>query len=306
MRKNYESISNRFMEIRGFMKVLVIGATGMLGTSMIPALLAKGYDVVTSNFLYAHMDVRDAEQVMITAKLAKPDIILHLAAETDVDRCEREPQHAYEVNTRGTKNVAEACKALNIPMLYVSTIGVFYGDKKEPYTEEDEPRPANFYGWSKLFGERMVKSLVKDYFIVRAGWMVGGGPTRDKKFVGKIISQVKANAQEIKAVTDKVGSPTYAPDFCKVVANLIATKEYGTYHCTNHGYPSRYDVAKEVLRLMCRCTKLTPVDSSAFANLSAGRANSEMSDNKHLQAIGLDTMRDWKEALREYVHAYSW
>jgi len=161
-------------------------------------------------------------------------------------------------------------------------------------------------GVSKLIGEYFVKAIVKDFFIVRAGWMIGGGPTRDKKFVGKIIRQLKENPKEIYAVTDKVGSPTYAPDFCEVVANLIATKEYGLYHCTNHGYPSRYDVACEIVRLMNSVTKVIPVDSSKFANLSAGRANSEMSDNKHLQAIGLDSMRDWKEALREYVHAYDW
>ena len=225
------------------MKLLVTGSTGMLGSSMIPILVKRGYEVVTSNFLYSHMDITDIEQVRKTAKLACPDMILHLAAETDVDRCERELLHAYNVNTWGTRNVARACKLLKIPMLYVSTIGVFYGDKKEPYNEEDEPNPANIYGRSKLIGEEWVKKLVKDYFIVRAGWMMGGGPTRDKKFVGKIIRQIQAGVTEIKAVTDKVGSPTYAPDFCEVVANLIATKEYGLYHCTNHGYPSRYDVA---------------------------------------------------------------
>ena len=266
------------------MKILVTGSTGMLGTSMIPALLAKGYDVVTSNFLYAHMDVRDAEQVMITAKLAKPDIILHLAAETDVDRCEREPLHAFEVNAIGTQNVAFVCKERKIPMLYVSTLGVFFGDKVAPYNEDDVPRPANVYGWSKLLGEHLVKQQLSEYFIVRAGWMVGGGPTRDKKFVGKIIRQLGKG--DIKAVTDKVGSPTYAPDYCEVVANLIATNEYGTYHCTNHGYPSRYDVACEVVKLMGYGIGVIPVTSAAFSYLSAGRANSEMSDNKHLQAIG--------------------
>jgi dTDP-4-dehydrorhamnose reductase len=289
------------------MKVLLTGSTGMLGTSMLPALIKSGYEVVTSNFLYAHMDIRNEHEVALTAKLANPDIIVHLAAETDVDRCEREPNHAYQVNTVGTKHVALACKWLKIPMLYVSTIGVFYGDKKEPYTEEDEPKPANSYGWSKLFGERLVKSILKDYFIVRAGWMMGGGPTKDKKFVGKIISQLKTYSK-IQAVTDKVGSPTYAPDYCEVVANLIATKEYGLYHCTNHGYPSRYDVACEIVRLMGMSSEshVQPVDSSMFANLSAGRANSEMSDNKHLQAIGLDFMRDWKVALKEYINAYEW
>ena len=173
------------------MKLLVTGSTGMLGSSMIPILVKRGYEVVTSNFLYSHMDITDIEQVRKTAKLAQPDMILHLAAETDVDRCEREPTHAFQVNTWGTRNVALVCKELKIPMLYVSTIGVFSGEKKEPYIETDEAIPANVYGVSKLAGEKWVKSLVKHYFIVRAGWMIGGGPTRDKKFVGKIVSQIK-------------------------------------------------------------------------------------------------------------------
>jgi dTDP-4-dehydrorhamnose reductase len=289
------------------MKLLITGSTGMLGSSMVPILIKRGYEVVTSNFLYSHMDITDIEQVRKTAKLAQPDMILHLAAETDVDRCEREPIHAFEVNARGTYNVAKVCNEMGIKMFYVSTIGVFYGDKKTAYNEKDEPHPANVYGWSKLMGEAYVRTLLQDYFIVRAGWMMGGGPTRDKKFVGKIINQCKYNQiKPILAVTDKVGSPTYAPDFSEVVANLIVTKKYGTYHCTNHGYPSRYDVACEVVRLMGSATKVIPVDSSAFASLSAGRANSEMSDNKHLQVIGLDSMRDWKVALKEYIDGWDW
>ena len=288
------------------MKVLVIGSTGMLGSSMIPILIKRGYEVVTSNFLYSHMDITDLSQVRATAKLANPDMIIHLAAETDVDRCEREPIHAFEVNAMGTQNVAQVCNEMGIKMLYVSTIGVFYGDKKTAYNERDNPHPANVYGWSKLMGEAYVRCLVQEYFIVRAGWMVGGGPTRDKKFVGKIINQVKYNQPVVKAVTDKLGSPTYAPDFSEVVANLIATENYGLYHCTNHGYPSRYDVAVEVTKLIGSKTIVEAVDSSAFASLSAGRANSEMSDNKNLQSIGLDSMRDWKVALKEYINSYEW
>jgi dTDP-4-dehydrorhamnose reductase len=288
------------------MKLLITGSTGMLGSSMVPILVKRGYEVVTSNFLYSHMDITDIEQVRKTAKLAQPDMILHLAAETDVDRCEREPAHAFMVNAFGTYNVALVCKELKIPMLYVSTIGVFYGDKEIPYNEGDQPRPANIYGMSKLAGEEYVKKILKDYFIVRAGWMMGGGPSRDKKFVGKIVNQVKYNQPSVKAVTDKVGSPTYAPDFCEVVANLIATDEYGLYHCTNHGYPSRFDVAKEVVKLLGSKSEVIPVDSSAFSSLSAGRANSEMSDNLHLGYINLDSMRDWREALEEYIKAYDW
>src|SRR3989304_3608022 len=115
------------------------------------------------------------------------------------------------------KNIAYVCQQLSLPMLYVSTIGVFYGDKKEPYNEFDAPRPANKYGWSKLEGEKVVQQLLTKFYIVRAGWMMGGGPDKDKKFIGKMVKQVKENGN-ILAVNDKIGSPTYVVDFSNVVA----------------------------------------------------------------------------------------
>jgi len=176
------------------MKILVTGSAGMLGSSMCPILKQKGHEVYATDLVPVdgmdHLDVRDYKQVTSYVNRIKPDIILHLAAETDVDKCEIEPDHAFLTNTIGTQNVALACQKSNIVMLYVSTIGVFYGDKIEPYTEFDIPRPINLYGLSKLEGEKIVQQLLNKFYIVRAGWMVGGGPSRDKKFVGKMLRQM--------------------------------------------------------------------------------------------------------------------
>lgn len=247
------------------------------------------------------MDVRDAQQVIATVSGQQPNLVIHLAAETDVDRCEVEVDHAYRTNTLGTWNIALACQREDIPMVYVSTAGVFDGRKSEPYIEFDHPNPVNVYGKSKLQGEELVRQLLSRYFVVRASWMIGGGPMKDRKFVGKIIKQLDAGAKELNAVTDKIGSLTYAPDFSHHLVKLIETKHYGTYHLANKGTCTRYDVARHILdHLRRKDVVLNAVTSEAFI-LPASRANSEMLRNYALELRGMNTVRDWREALDDYL-----
>ncbi len=286
------------------MKILVTGSAGMLGSSLCPILKKKNNEVYATDLIPAdgidYLDVRSFKQVEQAVDKIKPDIVMHLAAETDVDKCELEPDHAFMTNTIGTQNVALVCQKQNVVMLYVSTIGVFYGDKIEPYNEFDIPHPANLYGLSKLEGEKIVQQLLNKFYIVRAGWMVGGGPTRDKKFVGKMIRQMNEKTT-LRAVNDKIGSPTYTVDFSNCVSDLIETDYFGLYHCTNKGYCSRFDVAKKIVELMNRSdVKVEPVSSAVFP-LPATRARSEMSRNYKLELLGLDKTRTWEEALRDYL-----
>lgn len=222
------------------MKILVTGAAGMLGSALCPTLRERGHvvcatDIAASDEGIEYLDVKSYAQVKGLVEKVKPDMVMHLAAETDVDKCELEPDLAFLTNTMSTQNVTLLCQKQCIEMVYISTIGVFYGDKPEPYTEFDEPNPINVYGKSKLEGEKIVQNLLKRYYIVRAGWMVGGGPKRDKKFVGKII-RLLDETSKLKAADDKIGSPTYTVDFSRCLADLIETGYYGLYHCTNKGY----------------------------------------------------------------------
>ena len=290
------------------MKILVTGAAGMLGSALRPTLEKKGHSIVATDINMEaegikYLDVRRFDQVTETIGEAKPDMIMHLAAETDVDRCEVEPDHAYLTNTIGTQNVTLVGKKLEIPIVYISTIGVFYGDKPEPYTEFDSPNPINIYGRSKLEGEKVVRSLAERYYIVRAGWMVGGGPQKDKKFIGKIINLMKEK-KSLKAVNDKIGSPTYTFDFSNCLADLIETGYYGLYHCTNKGYGSRFEVAKKIVEFMGRSDVTVEPVSSAHFPLPAARARSEMSRNYKLELLGMDMMRNWEDALKEYLEKF--
>jgi dTDP-4-dehydrorhamnose reductase len=250
------------------------------------------------------MDIRSVDQVMATVGQVMPDLVIHLAAETDVDRCEREPDHAFRSNMIGTLNVTLACQKYGADLVYVSTAGVFDGTKEGAYTEFDKPAPVNAYARAKLEGENIVQTLYPRHYIVRAGWMFGG-KHQDKKFVGKIASRCLEGGEsaEIRAVNDKRGSPTYAKNFLEGIRRLTGTGLYGLYHMVNGGVATRYDVAVEVARILQTGTRVSTASSDAFV-LPAARPNSEYARNYKLELMGLNRMPHWTDALRDYLGSW--
>lgn len=241
------------------------------------------------------LDVSDLKEVMSVCKRYKPIAILHLAAETDVDRCERDPDYAYKINSIGTYNVAFVAKQIGAKLVYISTAGVFDGEKPEPYSESDSANPQNYYGHSKFLGELAIQGTLKDYLILRVCWMMGGGPGKDQKFVAKIIDQLlNPKPKKIMAVSDQVGSPTFAKDLVSAIKALLSENKRGIFHLANHGVVSRYDVAKFIIDFLGSKKKLEPVPSSFFS-LDAKRAG-----NEGLKS-SLDLMRPWDDALRDYL-----
>lgn len=290
------------------MKILVTGAGGMLGSSLVPTFKNEGFEVFPTDINIdsgiEYLDVRDHDEMEDFVKKIKPDIVMHLAAETDVDLCEAEPDHAYFTNTVGTENAAFICREKGCLLVYISTAGVFDGKKKTAYTELDPAYPINVYGNTKLEGEKIVQKLLKKYFVVRAGWMVGGG-YKDKKFVAKIIKQVKEGAKKIYAVNDKWGTPTYTPAFSRNLLKLIQTDYFGLYHMACTGAGTRFDVAEKILEILGReDIGLVPVDSSYFSkDYPALRPYSEMMENYMLTKHGLNLMPSWEDALKDYLNA---
>jgi dTDP-4-dehydrorhamnose reductase len=282
------------------MRVLVTGAKGMLGTDLCQVWQAQGYDMCATDI--QEMDVREPVQVKKTFADLKPELVLHLAALTDVDECEREPEEAYRTNTIGTQNVALACQQANVPLVYISTISVFDGAKIEAYTEFDIPNPQSWYSRSKYEGEKIVEHLLQHYYIVRAGWMFGGGH-EDKKFVAKIIELARLRP-ELKIVNDKLGSPTYTCDLGRALIQITQAGWFGLYHSVNTGEPcSRYEFAQKILEYaQIRSCRLLPVSSAEFP-LPAPRPRMEAGRNLHSELMGLELMRPWQVALREYVSA---
>ncbi|NQT66541.1 MAG: dTDP-4-dehydrorhamnose reductase [Actinobacteria bacterium] len=287
------------------LKVLMTGGNGMLADALYPLLCQNGYNVYMTdingidNKVIFKMDIRDKKEIDRIAIKFKPNIIMHLAAETNVDKCELSPDHAYNTNAKGTENMALIAKMMGATLVYISTGAVFDGEKSEPYLESDEPNPISVYGKSKFEGEKIVTSLTNNYFIFRAGWMIGGYE-KDKKFVEKIVELAKIK-NEIHVVTDKFGSPTFTKDFSKNILTVISTKNYGLFHMVNEGCCSRFDIAKKIIEYLERKdVVIKPVTSDAFP-LPAPRGRSEMLINRKLNLLGLNNMRPWQDALKEYI-----
>ena len=284
----------------GGKRLLVTGAGGMVGSYVREVF--SDFNLILTDIIdgYLYLDVADKDVVYKVMRENRADYVLHLAAATDVDKCETEPESGIKVNSYGTKNVAGVCGDLDIPMVYISTGAVFGGEKQAPYIETDDPCPTNKYGASKYEGEKEVRSLLDRFYIVRASWMIGGGKN-DKKFVGKIMRKVMSGEKNLKVVNDKFGSITYAKDLLKGIRELIKTDKYGIYHMTNEGVCSRYDIALEMLNMLARTdVKITPVPSGEFP-LLAPRGRSEALENHKLTMMGLNRMQPWKEALGKYI-----
>jgi dTDP-4-dehydrorhamnose reductase len=275
--------------------ILVTGANGMVG-SYVKEIFADMELLLTD---IADLDISDKNAVSGFIAEKEPEFVLHLAAETDVDRCEKEPEHAYKVNTEATENIALACRKSGSTMVYISTGYVFNGDLMQQHTEEDTPDPLSVYAKSKYRAELLVRRLLEKYYIFRADWMIGGGPGKDKKFVGKIIELCKTR-KEIEAVNDISGSPTFGRDFVKGIKTVIETEEYGLYHLANKGVCTRYDVAVEIVKDMGFDVAVKPVSSDRFP-LPAPRAKSSGLRNLRLEEMGLDIMPAWQDSLKQYL-----
>lgn len=277
-------------------RYLVTGGNGMVASYA--AATFVGDELLSTDL--DTMDIRSPEAIDKTFRGYRPDVVLHLAASTDVDRCEVDHDYAFRSNAMGTENLALACRRTGAVMVYASTGAVFPGDKPRPYVEYDQPRPSNVYAASKLAGEDAVRAHVEKHFIVRGGWIFGGG-VKDKKFVGKLYSLIAAGRTELKVVDDKVGTPTYAKDFLQGIRRLLLTERYGVYHMGNEGSASRYAIAKEVARILGKTSvSISPVSSAEFP-LPAPRGVSEAIENLKLRLIGLPPQRAWQEALAEYL-----
>ena len=264
-------------------KTLITGSDGMVGNYI-------DFGVRTN---HRSLDITNLSNVMSVCTEHMPRVIIHLAAATDLTRCEQDPAYAYAVNSVGTYNLALAARRIGAKLVYVSTFAVFDGTKKEPYTETDNTlHPVNIYGHSKYLGELAVRGILQDFLLVRASWIFGGGKDKDVKFVGKILRQLD-NA-EIKAVTDKYGSPTYAKDLVAGIRQLIVENKKGLYNLGNVGSATRYEIANEIKLIAGAQTKIVPATSADFSLAYPSGTNEGMVSKIH--------MRSWQEALKEYIH----
>lgn len=286
-------------------KYYIAGCGGMLGDAMRAVFLdskLRCSDINPNDDWLTHLDFRDREQYTRHVCSFEPDALLHIGAHTDLEYCETNREDAWATNATSVETAVDIANMLGIPIVYISTAGVFDG-AKDYYDDWDVPNPIGVYAQTKYFGERFVADNAKRYLVCRAGWMMGGGQRKDKKFVNKIIKQIVQKRQEIFVVNDKFGAPTYTLDFALRVKSLLLGEKWGLYNMAGVGDASRLCVANEILKIMglAGTTRIVGVKSAHFQDhYFAPRPESERLINRKLEALGLQ-MRDWRLALREYL-----
>ena len=289
------------------MRALVTGATGMLGADLCAALETRGHTVTrtaradTSPDVLP-LDITDREQTLHVIADARPDVVFHCAAWTNVDGAERDPDAAFAVNEQGAANVARACAVSEAWMVYVSTDFVFDGEKCRPYREDDPVHPLGAYGASKEAGERQVHEILPDrHLIARTSWLFG---PHGKNFV-QTIQRLAATRSEVPVVADQIGCPTHTADLARVLIDLTEAKAtLGTYHVSGAGQCSWFEFAQAIAAKCGLPGAIVPITAADYAERFGSptrRPAYSVMAHDALGRVGLDTMPPWEAALEEYL-----
>ncbi len=293
-------------------KIYMAGCGGMLGDAFYKEFRndyqLKCTDIDVNEEWVSYLDFRDVVAYRKDVSDFSPEYLFHLGAFTDLEYCEQNPEDTYDTNTKSVEHAVAIANELDILLLYISTAGIFDG-KKDVYDESDVPNPMGHYAKSKYLAEEYVQKYAKKYLICRAGWMMGGGLKKDKKFIQKLMRQIMDGSKELFIVHDKLGTPTYTHDFARNVKLLIKKRKTGLYNMVCQGVTSRLDVARELVKQLGINgeIKINEVSSDYFRReYFAPRPASERLINARLNQEGLEVMRDWKISLREYlIECYS-
>jgi len=282
------------------MKVALIGAGGQLGSDLVKALRPV-HDLVP----LAHADIEIVDRASVEAMLQthRPDLVMNMAAFHKVDACEEQVELTFAVNTYGVRNLALACRAYGAALLHMSSDYVFGGDRTRamPYVETDPPAPINVYGIAKLAGENFIRYLLDRHYILRVTGLYGvaGSSGKGGNFV-ELMLRLAREGKPIRVVDDQRMTPTYTADLARQIATLIETEHYGLYHATSQRSCTWYEFAAEIFRQSELAPNLDKAKTGDFGEKATRPAYSVL-ENRALQAIGLDQMRPWQEALAAYL-----
>ena len=296
------------------MKVLVTGVGGQLGYDVMNELAQRGHEAIGSDILkkesiklpyeYVQLDITKQLDVMRTIYNIHPDVVIHCAAWTAVDAAEEEANKAkvFSINVDGTRYIAEACRAINCKMLYISTDYVFDGQGVEPWQADCKNyAPLNVYGESKLQGEISVSNTLEKYFIVRIAWVFG---LNGSNFI-KTMLNVGKKYKALKVVNDQIGTPTYTYDLARLLVDMIETDKYGYYHATNEGgFISWYDFACEIFKQVGYDIKVVPVTTEEYGLSKAKRPFNSRLDKNKLSINNFQRLPIWQDALSRFLKDY--
>jgi dTDP-4-dehydrorhamnose reductase len=274
---------------------MITGGGGLLGRAMRERLAGAGWRVAAMP--HAELDITREEEVRRAIERERPEVVINCAATTDVDLCESKPAWAYDVNERGPRLLARACREVGADIVHISTDYVFDGAKADLYTQEDETNPLSVYAKSKLAGEVAVRDEAERFYIIRSSWIFGAG---GKNF-GSRLFEYAARSTRLKGVKDQTSIPTYARDLAARIEEIIELGAHGLYHVTSSGVATWYDFAREALSLAGHShIELEPVTRADLNQPAPRPANSAM----HClvsEKLGLAPLRHWRDALPEFL-----
>ncbi len=275
-------------------KILITGCNGQLGRALNQLLDSQDIEIVNTDV--DTLDICDLDQVLALVSKEKPDTIINCAAHTAVDKCETDEENARRINALGPENLATAARENGAQIIQVSTDYVFDGSAKKPYTESDTPCPQSVYGATKLAGEQAVQKITDKYYIVRTAWLYGDG----NNFVRTML-RLADERDTITVVDDQFGSPTSALELARMILHIADTGEYGIYHGTCEGITSWYEFAKEIFAMAKKTVNVVPVSTDEYPAAVAKRPAYSVLENQKLNSQGSYRMKDWKDALEEYM-----
>jgi dTDP-4-dehydrorhamnose reductase len=269
--------------------VIVTGASGQLGA----ALVAKLADsCVVDGWSRGDVDITQWSSVRDRTASTRPNLVIHAAAATNVDRCETEPGWAWAVNALGTRHVSQASAAVGAELVYISTNYVFDGLKAEPYHEYDSPQPISVYGASKLAGEGEARAATPHCHVVRTAWLYSSEGHNFVNTMRRLLSE----REELAVVSDQVGNPTSADDLANAVLDIVDRAPYGTYHAVNDGIASWHDWATCIAEIIGSRTKIKPIPGATYQRAATPPENGALC-SLALPGLGIE-LPEWRDALR--------
>lgn len=277
------------------MKVLVTGVKGQLGFDVCKELDKR--NIENKGIDRDDCDITDEQAVLSYIKNYAPDVVVHCAAYTAVDRAEDEKEICYNVNVKGTEYIARACKEIDAKMVYISTDYVFEGVGETAYEVDDKATPDNTYGITKYQGEEAVRKILEKYFIIRISWVFG---INGNNFINTMM-KLGESRSELNVVADQIGSPTYTYDLSPLICDMIATDKYGTYHATNEGYCSWADLAEYIFSVTGQKVLVHHIKSEEYPTKASRPKNSRLS-KASLDNAGFKRLPDWQDAVKRYIN----
>jgi dTDP-4-dehydrorhamnose reductase len=280
------------------MKILVTGFNGQLGFDIVSEGLNRGF--IMQGIGRNQLDITKEEDVKIYIKKVNPDVIIHCAAYTAVDKAEDDKETCWDVNVNGTKYLVTAAKECNAVFMYISTDYVFDGMGDIPFVETDIPNPISYYGKTKYEGEKIVRKVLDDWYIVRISWVFG---INGNNFIKTMLRLSEAHS-ELNVVGDQIGSPTYTLDLARLLIDMIQTKRFGVYHASNEGFCTWAELATEIFRITEKDVSVNSITTTQYPTRAVRPKNSRLSKQKLIEN-NFKSLPQWQDAVKRYLYEYT-